>query len=385
MKSLLATILSVPCVAATAGYTHGATSTTPSNREVAYERQKIDNYGGWPVQWLPVLLAVNSPRHDDNPIPAASTASRLPGPIGQLNHLGRPRNTILTFATAGYIHWVKHLHRNLRHLRLDRQSELRCCVPDNATAALIRAEGLRPVLPARLAASLTPSTVAASFLDSRYVATLRARVECISSWTSQQPIGAKFMFIDTDVTLFSNPWPHFPKRVDMALLDDTGPSQKGPTSSTLNAGCFFLRVNNATRSLWRSMVRMHQLHPEIRNDQVALNHLLNLRRRDAYQDSIEPGARPVRRHAYQDIRVAALAPSTFLNGYRFYEARPNGFGVAEASQVVLAHHNWIRGDIEKWRRARDFHALAINDTEPAARFLGRARVAMRHKSAWSPK
>ena len=185
------------------------------------------------------------------------------------------------------------------------------------------------------------------------------------------------MFIDTDVTLFSNPWPHFPKRVDMALLDDTGPSQKGPTSSTLNAGCFFLRVNNATRSLWRSMVRMHQLHPEIRNDQVALNHLLNLRRRDAYQDSIEPGARPV--------RVAALAPSTFLNGYRFYEARRNGFGVAEASQVVLAHHNWIRGDIEKWRRARDFHALAISDTEPAATFLSRARAAMRHKSAWSPK
>ena len=93
----------------------------------------------------------------------------------------------------------------------------------------------------------------------------------------------------------------------------------------------------------------------------------------------------MRRHAYQDIRVAALTPSTFLNGYRFYEARRNGFGVAEASRVVLVHHNWVRGDIEKWRRAREFHALAINDTEPAAAFLGRARAAMRHKSAWSPK
>ena len=334
------------------------------------------------MQWLPVLLAVVSPRHDDNHIPASSTPSRL-RPIGQLNHLGRPRNTILTFATAGYIHWVKHLHRNLRHLRLDRQSELRCCVPDNATEALVRAEGLRPVLPVRLAASITPSTVAASFLDSRYVATVRAKVECIWRWTFQQPTGTKFMFIDADVTLFSNPWPHFPTRVDMALLDDSGPSQKGPAilSSTLNAGCFFLRVNNATRSLYRSMVRMHKLHPEIRREQWLLNHLLQ--RRHAYRDSIEPGARPVRRHAYQDIRVAALTPSTFLNGYRFYEARRNGFGVAEASRVVLVHHNWVRGDIEKWRRAREFHALAINDTEPAAAFLGRARAAMRHKSAWT--
>ena len=130
------------------------------------------------------------------------------------------------------------------------------------------------------------------------------------------------------------------------------------------------------------MVRMHKLHPEIRREQWLLNHLLQ--RRHAYRDSIEPGARPVRRHAYQDIRVAALTPSTFLNGYRFYEARRNGFGVAEASRVVLVHHNWVRGDIEKWRRAREFHALAINDTEPAARFLGRARVAMRHKSSKLP-
>ena len=72
--------------------------------------------------------------------------------------------------------------------------------------------------------------------------------------------GALFLFLDADATIFSNPWPHWPAAappsqqsapgapaLDMALLDDEGPTQKGNTSATLNSGCVMIRASRATR------------------------------------------------------------------------------------------------------------------------------------------
>ena len=46
--------------------------------------------------------------------------------------------SILTTRTAGYVHWLLHLYRNLRLLNLHRQ--LRVCAADGATAAELAAE-----------------------------------------------------------------------------------------------------------------------------------------------------------------------------------------------------------------------------------------------------
>lgn len=315
---------------------------------------------------------------------------------------------ILTFATAGYFHWVRHLQRNLHLLRLHWTCELKVCVPDNVTAALTREENLAPlqlrdVLRGR-PRSPSHGASAEDFGSSGYAATVHVKAACIHAFLMLQPEGSLFMFLDADSTLFSSPWPHFPGGgdVDMALLDDSGPTQRGKTAATLNSGCFLLRVCSATRSLWRAMVQMHRLYPTML-DQVALNHLL--KKPNEYANAFgrsQPGGRGLARAALGGggggghgernasaaggrVRAVALPAGTFLNGYRFYEARGRGFDAAAAARIVVVHHNWIRGDRKKWERASDFDAVttaADARSGDAGTFMRRALAAMRHKSRW---
>ena len=144
------------------------------------------------------------------------------------------------------------------------------------------------------------------------------------------------------------------------LLDDTGPTQR--QNNTLNSGFFFSRNTLPMRRFWGALIKYHANIPQLA-DQVALNVML----------SRSPG-----------LRVARLDPMRFVNGFRFYEQnRSRGEPRRNASAVVLVHHNWIRGDAQKFARAVAYDTIP-RAGEGRVHFLRRARHAIVRKEAWAP-
>ena len=50
--------------------------------------------------------------------------------------------------------------------------------------------------------------------------------------------------------------------------------------------------------------------------------------------------------------------------------------------VVAMHHNWIRGDHNKWERAKAYDAIVTDAGESRGEFIRRARASMVRMPAW---
>ena len=80
------------------------------------------------------------------------------------------------------------------------------------------------------------------------------------------------------------------------------------------------------------------------------------------------------------LRVRVLDARRFSNGYFFYEYRDKR--PLNASAMVVVHHNWIRGDANKWARALAYDTLVTDPTATYRRFLRRARSSTVRMHAW---
>ncbi len=273
--------------------------------------------------------------------------------LSKVLHLGQTL-PIVTLCSAGYLHWLEHLHRNLLLLRLS--SRLAVCAADNRTASFARNRSLK-VLPV---GDRRQHEAALSWGTKGYANVTRLKAHCVLAFMTQPHAPSGFIFTDTDVTFLASPRPHMPARADIALLDDTGPTQR--QNNTLNSGFFFSRNTLPMRRFWGALIKYHANIPQLA-DQVALNVML----------SRSPG-----------LRVARLDPMRFVNGFRFYEQnRSRGEPRRNSSAVVLVHHNWIRGDAQKFARAVAYDTIP-RAGEGRVHFLRRARHAIVRKEAWAP-
>jgi hypothetical protein len=87
------------------------------------------------------------------------------------------------------------------------------------------------------------------------------------------------------------------------------------------------------------------------------------------------GAPPPSRGTRRGLRVGVLDTRRFANGYFFYEYRSRRPLLTE--QLVAVHHNWIRGDHNKWERADAYDALVTDAAETYRHFVHRACVVAR--------
>eukprot|EP00908_Phaeocystis_cordata_P006717 Transcript_17336.p1 GENE.Transcript_17336~~Transcript_17336.p1 ORF type:complete len:657 (+),score=48.73 Transcript_17336:119-2089(+) len=310
-----------------------------------------------------------------------------------------PTMTVLTYATSNYVHWLDHLHRNLLQLQL-RKAWLVVCVSDNESLRAAQDRGLRTISTQNTSecpqCSLVPNVLgvatsrAETFGSKAYAHVVHSKSICINLHLAQHELSRSrsvhlaendemLLFVDADVTLFSDPRPLFPMGVDIALLVDIGPwlvgniapecgRQIGKVSAAVNyfnSGFFMMRYSEKTRRLWRMMLAYHRDRPGVLQ-QPALNQLLR-------------GATV----AKLAIRVQGLNESKFLSGFCFYEQRPLSAHNVHPDKVVAVHHNWIRGDAAKYARAREYDAVV--DAGPGLQrgFVARARASMAIQPAWT--
>lgn len=84
-----------------------------------------------------------------------------------------------------------------------------------------------------------------TFGTEAYASVTRRKASCVLAVLTRQQPPPALLFTDIDVTFFASPWAHLPLRtVDIALLDDAGPSQM--SRNTLNSGFFFVRNLTST-------------------------------------------------------------------------------------------------------------------------------------------
>ena len=159
---------------------------------------------------------------------------------------------IATLCSAGYVHWLEHLHRNLNLLRLV-PPRLTVCVTDLQTRATARTLQLDTLLVADASTEQRHAT-AHAFGTEAYASVTRRKASCVLTVLTRRQPPPALLFTDMDVTFFASPWAHLPSRtVDIALLDDGGPSQM--SHNTLNSGFFFVR--NLTSTCLASLLYAH--------------------------------------------------------------------------------------------------------------------------------
>ena len=305
--------------------------------------------------------------------------------------------TILTFASSNYLHWLGHLHRNVRQLKLPTASLL-VCSADGASLAEARGKGLATIdvrdavgcsscLLLRTERSSDHAAVVSPYEDEgasygtpSYTQLVHAKSLCVHmhlerQWQANRQQGL-LMFVDPDVTLFADPRPYFPPGADIALLLDIGPgfvsqpdcgwfNASSSDGAYLNSGLFLMRHSESTRRLWRQMIHYHEDNPTVLQ-QSALNTVV---RNDT------------------QLKVRGLDPRHFLSGFCFYEQLPTHVRLASPSShhlvpgsVVAVHHNWLKGDLKKWARATQASAVLTDD---APGFVDRARASMRAGIRWT--
>ena len=190
---------------------------------------------------------------------------------------------VLTFVTAAYLHWLRHLAANLRLLGLP-AAALTVCAGDGPSLAFIRDRGFNAVdLVADLtdrahgsAASDTPGQTVESYGTASYLRIVHAKSLCISraldprfNWTGIGRFRSPSVLLvtDGDVSLFSDPRAHFLSLgVDMALMQDSGASlnscraqppklvRKKGAAQRYNSGFVLMRPGPATRLLWEAVL-----------------------------------------------------------------------------------------------------------------------------------
>ena len=335
---------------------------------------------------------------------------------------------IVTTATAGYGHWLRHLKANLRLFNLDKL--LRVCAADSATMRLAASIGILTVLPQQSNHSLSAaqfnlptSETPGTFMSASWKAAVHYKQHCVWTLLERLSPGAHLLLTDADVTFFQNPLPELLPAPglnatmidDVTLLDDTTP--RSP-DRYLNSGFMLLRNTPATRQFGRAFVTQLSRRRDD-NDQAVFNDVLRQMsttgplarmphtsgggRQLAAAFSSKQGthataagkaaakggvktsgakavsARTAARHG-GGLRVRALDTRRFSNGFLFYEYRHKR--KLNASALVAVHHNWIRGDRNKWERAVAYDTVVEEDTETARHFLKRARSSMTNMRAW---
>ena len=78
--------------------------------------------------------------------------------------------------------------------------------------------------------------------------------------------------------------------------------------------------------------------------------------------------------------MQVLSQKQFLCGFFFYEHRDSW--PLNASAVVAVHHNWIKGDQNKWERAIAYDTVLQDSSESLRHFVRRARSSMATMPAW---
>ena len=265
---------------------------------------------------------------------------------------------LVTAASAGYIHWLAHMHRNLLLLGLARR--LTVCATDEETLGFARARGMR--VRAAFVASQQSGT-GATFGTRMWYNLVHEKQHCVWGMLESAQENSTILLLDSDITLFHDPLPflmqHVHPSTDVAFMDDRGGRFNAPRF--LNTGFVFMRATQAAREFGR-VYTYELLRNRSKNDQSVLNDLLNWR-------GTTLGA-----------RLQVIAPNSFLNGYRFYEDR--GLHPINVSTTVAVHHNWIKGDRNKWNRATAYETILNYDNETLGHFRRRARRAMLHMPAW---
>jgi len=259
--------------------------------------------------------------------------------------------TILTFASSNYLHWLAHLHRNVEQLQL-RDASLLACTADDASLAAAHSKGLATIdvrdtagcglcsLLKINATGLSADSVSKdegeTWGTTTYTQIVHAKSVCVHLHVERhEGRQGLLLFVDTDVTLFSDPRSHFNGDADIALLLDIGPgvsktgsqstgvtsgrqelqpecwhfnaSESSDGNSYLNSGFFLMRYTPVMRQLWRQMLHYHTDNPKVMQ-QAALNTLLKNDSHGRRQNS--------------HITWHGLDPRRFLSGYCFYEQLP---------------------------------------------------------------
>ena len=395
------------------------------------------------------------------------------GGSSKMNEAAHAPPLIVTTSTSGYAHWLRHLHRNLAFLGLDKQ--LRVCSADASTAELAASLGVQSVTPWHAPLNTTSRSVVravdygldtpamgqspGTFMSSSWRAAAHFKQHCVWGLLERSAPGAHLLLVDGDITFFQDPLPlllprsehnHTAAMVDdITLMDDSTPSSLEPY---LNSGFMLLRNSAATRSFGRAFLEQLQ-HHRYANDQGVLNDVLRSmsatgpfarggsgagRRMGSHASSSSTGVsssskgvnvklatKPGAKHGTKPgaklpgmasskarggvlgglfsalhnttllgglhgkerstrrgggLRVRVLDVQRFSNGYFFYEYRDKR--PLNASAMVVVHHNWIRGDSNKWARALAYDTLVTDPTETYRRFLRRARSSMVRMHAW---
>lgn len=250
---------------------------------------------------------------------------------------------LVTVCNQGYNRWLNNLRQNLIFFNL--ADRLHVCREHGNSTAL-------------------------TFGTRCYFALLHRRQQCYWRLVHTRPPNTYVLVIDADVTLFRNPitaleaLPSAMRSADLVALDDTGPYRKPGYSNFdyyLNCGFLLLHNTPATVALGRAFRSALARHPGT-NDQEVFNSVVWNRSRT------------------NNLKVGVLPSSQFMNGYRFYEAPTNPR--VDPSAIVAVHHNWVRGDHRKWKRAVKYQTLIANVNESYNAFWQRAHAAM-NMPAWN--
>mmetsp|Transcript_26419 Transcript_26419/g.67041 ORF Transcript_26419/g.67041 Transcript_26419/m.67041 type:complete len:317 (+) Transcript_26419:157-1107(+) len=292
--------------------------------------------------------------------------------------------TVVTATTAGFTHWTLHLLRNLRFLGLHRR--LTVCAFDEESIAFASAHNLsiHSTLPGAADASKLATAVSSIKGSSKYrrvfkstgwFSAVHLKQECVWNVMMRSPHNSVTLLIDGDVSLFRDPILALsrasgPQLPDLMFLNDETPSAG---EAYMNSG--FMVMRNTYRSRTFGKVYLDELRRRRgANDQGVLNDCLG----------IGEGSKGAERHRALNtsggLAIHVLNSREFMNGFFFYEYRDQR--PLNASSLVAVHHNWIRGDRNKWNRAVAYDTILQSDGEKFAHFRRRARRSMRNMEAW---
>ena len=235
--------------------------------------------------------------------------------------------------------------------------------------------------------------------------------------TLARTASAWVLFLDGDITIFRSPWPlptdlqwpvlgesSAPTSPHILFMDDTPAESEivdekrnhtmavstsraqrggggaavsgGPAVSAkalarnvigrrqLNSGFFYVRNTAVSRRFWSGLVVKQCSDATFTTQQVHLNHMI----RDQQQRA---SPRPLH-------WVGVLPPACFPNGWRFYRH------VHNSSCLFATHHNHIRGDADKYKRAERYGTIT-RAGESQEQFLARAAETMRRMPVWIPE
>ena len=296
---------------------------------------------------------------------------------------------IVTTSTAGYHHWLDHLHLNLKLLGLQRL--LRVCAADDATVAHATSLGIGVVNATTASTNaadygLQTATAASTFMSTAWRAAVHYKQHCVWSMLERSAPGAHLLLVDGDVTFFKDPLRALrmlrarnasAPDDDVLLMDDTTPRAETPY---LNSGFMLLRNSPATRAFGRSYLNQLQRR-RAENDQNVFNDVLRaMSVTGPFASAASSGGRPspvgghqagsvtalakmaggakslggkanggasvanalrstVRHNArHPGLRVRVLDSRSYPCGYFFYEYRHRR--PLNASALVAVHHNW---------------------------------------------